>query len=366
MGNLGEVVRLFLKLGFIAFGGPAAHIAMMQEELIEKRRWISNQEFLDLMGATNLIPGPNSTEMVMHCGYHRAGYAGLVFGGMAFILPAVLLTGLLAVFYVSFSHLSVLEPILAGIKAAVMIVIAGALYKLSKKSIKNVALMVLAVVGIIAYLLGLHEVLTILGCGILYLMYTNGKNHAIALPLLFAPMFGKIATSGGIFWIFLKTGAILFGSGYVLLAYLDADLVQRLEWLTRSQLIEAIAIGQFTPGPVLSTSTFIGYILQGWKGAVLATVGIFLPSFFFVALISPHVKKIRKYKWASKLLDGINVGAVALMAVVTVEMGVDIFAGWKPILIAAISAILWFGVGYKNTMVHVLGGGLLGYFLGFL
>jgi len=366
MSKLSEVIRLFLKLGFIAFGGPAAHIAMMQQEVIQKRKWMSEQEFLDLMGATNLIPGPNSTEMIMHCGYHRAGYAGLYLGGLAFILPAVLLTGLLAVFYVSLSHLSALEPILLGIKAAVLIVILGALYKLGKKALKNIALMALGVIAIVAYFLGLHEVLTILGCGILYLMFKSGKNHSLALPFLFAPLFGKVVTSGGLFWIFFKTGAILFGSGYVLLAYLDADLVQRLGWLTRSQLIEAIAIGQFTPGPVLSTSTFIGYLLQGWKGAILATLGIFLPSFLFVTLISPHVQKIRKFKRASVLLDGVNVGALALMAVVTFQMGVEVLTTWQPIAIAAFSGILWFVLDYKNTLVHILGGGLLGYLLSFL
>ncbi|MEL6770582.1 MAG: chromate efflux transporter [Bacteroidota bacterium] len=390
--RLGELARVFFKLGVIGFGGPAAHIAMMEDEVVERRRWLSRQHFLDLIGATNLIPGPNSTEMTMHVGYARAGWVGLAVAGTSFIVPAALSTGLLAWAYVEYGTLPAVEPFLVGIKPAVLAVILGALWRLGKKAIKGWMLAVLAALVSVLLVAGLSEIAALvlggvagmLGLVALRRRSTNedppedndsdASDEAKAsikrgwLALLPIPA-GLVqataaATAAVPLWklglFFLKVGAVLYGSGYVLIAFLEGDLVNDYGWLTQQQLLDAVAIGQFTPGPVLTTATFIGYVLGGVPGAVVATVGIFLPAFVFAGLLHPIVPKLRTSPWTAAFLDAINAAAVALMAVVTVQLGLDVLTGWLPVAIFAVAAVL--ALRYKvNAAWLVLGGALAGW-----
>ncbi|WP_268122935.1 chromate efflux transporter [Roseivirga pacifica] len=367
-----EVVQVFFKLGLIAFGGPAAHIAMMEQEIVEKRKWMSRQHFLDLVGATNLIPGPNSTEMTMHCGHERAGWRGLFLAGASFILPAVVLTGLLAWLYVTYGEVPAVEPFLYGIKPAVIAIIIGAILKLGKKALKNWQLGVIGAAVIAASLFGLNEVLAILGAGVLGLLWfgiiqnPNSANLKSFAPFLLFSL-GNLSAEGisttKLFLVFLKIGAVLFGSGYVLVAYLDGELVEKLGWLTRQELLDAIAIGQFTPGPVLSTATFIGYQINGVWGAMAATAGIFLPSFFFVLLLNPIVPKLRNSKLAAGFLDAVNIAAVGIMVAVTFNLCQNILVDWKTALIAILSTIVTFKFKKVSALWIVIGGALLGFVL---
>lgn len=376
-GRLSEIATLFLKLGFIAFGGPAAHIAMMEEEVVNRRKWMSRQHFLDLVGATNLIPGPNSTEMTMHCGHERAGWKGLFVAGACFIFPAVTLTGLLAFLYVEYGTIPAVEPFLYGIKPAVLAIILAAILKLGRKALKGWQLGVLGVLVVAASLLGVHEITAILVAGLVGLLWLGlpkamsgtTSNGPAFLPALFfgsGTALGAAVSNSKLFLVFLKVGAVLFGSGYVLVAYLDAELVEKLGWLSRSQLLDAIAIGQFTPGPVLSTATFIGYQINGWEGALLATLGIFLPSFFFVLLLNPIVPRLRKSVWAAGFLDGVNIGAVGIMVAVTFRLGEAILTDWKSGLIFLLGIAFTFGPKKAGAVALVLGGALLGYLLSLL
>lgn len=304
-GNIKEVAALFFKLGTIAFGGPAAHIAMMEEEVVNKCKWMDRRHFLDLVGATNLIPGPNSTEMTMHCGHERAGIPGLFVAGASFIFPAVVITGIFAWLYAEYGQLPAVEPFVFGIKPALAI-IASAVIKLGKKALKGWELGILGGLVLAVSFLGVNEILALLSAGVIgaIYFYSKSKVHTglksfIPFALFQLPV-AVTATNISqlkIFWSFLKVGAVLYGSGYVLFAYLDSELVMN-GWITRQLLIDAVAIGQFTPGPVLSTATFIGYQMGGIWGALAATIGIFLPSFVFVLLLKPLVPKMR----ASKLL----------------------------------------------------------------
>lgn len=370
--ELNEVAKVFLKLGFIGFGGPAAHIAMMEEEVVSKRKWMSRQHFLDLVGATNLIPGPNSTEMTMHCGHERAGWPGLFVAGACFIFPAVLLTGILAYLYMEYGQLPAIEPFLYGIKPAVIAIILAAIYKLGKKALKTWQLGMIGLAAILASFLGVNEITAILAAGFIGLIWfgilQNDKGHKLNsfFPLIFLQMgTASLAAISNtkLFLVFLKIGAVLFGSGYVLVAYMDAELVEKLGWLTKSELLEAIAIGQFTPGPVLSTATFVGYQINGFWGAFVATAGIFLPSFFFVLILNPIVPKLRKSTLASGFLDAVNIGAVGIMIAVTFRLGEDILVDWKVWLIALLSIIISFSFNKVNAFWIVIGGALLGYFL---
>ncbi len=365
--KLKEVALVFFKLGCFAFGGPAAHIAMMEDEIITKRKWMSREHFLDLIGATNLIPGPNSTEMTMHCGHERAGSKGLFVAGIAFIFPAVVITALLAYLYVSYGNLPEVTPFLFGIKPAVLAIIAAAILKLGKKAIKTTELIVIGILVLIAALLGVHEVVALLGAGVIGTLYFYLKSKAtttkaiIPVPLLLSSLLLKTSALQ-VFWTFLKVGAILYGSGYVLFAYLDAELVTK-GWLTRTELIDAIAVGQFTPGPVLSTATFIGYQLSGFWGALAATTGIFLPSFLFVLILNPFVSKMRSSKILSYFLDTVNVAAVAVMLSVLITMSIDTLTDWRAIGIAGISAFFIFSKWKISVMWLIAGGAILGYFL---
>ena len=382
-GGLGEVARAFLKLGVVAFGGPAAHVAMMEDEFVVRRRWISRQHFLDLIGATNLIPGPNSTEMTMHVGYERAGPRGLFVAGACFIGPAVLLTGLAAWAYVRFGSLPAVEPLLVGIKPAVLAIILGALWRLGRKAVTGWRLAVLAAAVAAAVLAGLGEVWALLAggaVGAVWLRASGRPDSGAAdrlLPILFlqggaqtagAQAAGAAVAAGAaavslpkLFWFFLKVGSVLYGSGYVLVAFLEGGLVDDYGWLTQAQLLDAIAIGQFTPGPVLSTSTFIGYVVGAGggvgpvAGAAVATLGIFLPSFLFVWVLNPLVPRLRQSAWLSAALDAVNAAAVALMAAVTLELGADVLVSWPAVLIAVASAVAV--LRFKASVVYVVAGG---------
>ncbi|MEX2399606.1 MAG: chromate efflux transporter [Rhodothermales bacterium] len=385
-GRLSEIARLFLKLGIIAFGGPAAHIAMMEDEFVTRRKWISRQHFLDLIGATNLIPGPNSTEMTMHVGYERAGWPGLFTAGASFIFPAVLITGFFGWMYVEYGALPEVEPFLYGIKPAVIAVILGAVWKLGRSAVKGwrFAIMGLAVAGVV--LAGVGEVPALLAGGAIGMLwlrfvgYDSSRTAGRFIPILFLQQArdttgaaaGAVGAAGAaavasvslwkLFFFFLKIGAILYGSGYVLVAFLEGGLVQDYGWLTQAQLLDAIAIGQFTPGPVLSTSTFIGYVIEGVPGALVATLGIFLPSFFFVLILNPLIPRMRDSAWVAAFLDAVNVAAVALMVAVTVQLGVGTLVSWPAWVIAALAAVLALRFNV-NAAWLVLGGAVLGWLL---
>ena len=375
-GNLREIASVFFRMGAVAFGGPAAHIAMMESEIITKRKWMDRQHFLDLMGATNLIPGPNSTEMTMHCGHERGGTVGLFVAGISFIFPAVIITGFLAWLYGEYGTMPEVEPFIAGIKPTVLAIIAGAIYKLGKKALKSVELGILGILVVAVTILGANEILALLGAGILWMLYyqiktgiksdsedKKVKKGFLPLILLKAPIVaGANATTLKIFLSFLKVGAILYGSGYVLFAYLDAELVTT-GWLSRQELIDAIAIGQFTPGPVLSTATFIGYQLGGFWGAAAASAGIFLPSFLFVLMLNPLIPKMRQSKVLSQFLNAVNIAAVAIMVSVLFEIGRESLVDWRAIVIAAVSFAVTFGMKKVSVMWVVLGGAILGYLL---
>ena len=359
--NIKEIISVFLKLGLIAFGGPAAHIAMMEDEIIRKRKWMDHQHFLDLMGVTNLIPGPNSTEMVMHCGYERGGWKGLFAAGFSFITPAVIITCILAWAYQEYGTLPEVQPFLYGIKPAVIAIIISALYKLGKKALKNWELGVLGAMVVAACLLGVHEILALFSCGLLgvilfYVKKSTGKTYSFFPIIPLAVGMSKL----NIFLSFLKVGAILYGSGYVLFAFLDAELVST-GILSRGELIDAVAVGQMTPGPVLSTASFIGWQLGSWQGALLSTLGIFLPSFIFVGLINKHVHKIRKSPLLGAFLDAVNIAAVAVILAVCIEMGKESIMDWRTALIALLSLGFVFGLKKMNAAFIVVLGSIIGY-----
>jgi chromate transporter len=330
---LREVALLFLKLGTIAFGGPAAHIAIMHQEVVRRRGWLDEQHFVDLVGATNLIPGPNSTELAIHLGYRRARWWGLVAAGVCFILPAFLIVLTLAWAYVRYGRTPTAAGLLYGIKPVVIAIIGWALLSLVRTAITGLLTGLVAVAALAGYLLGVNELLILAAGAVAVLLarapatWLGQGGLPMLLPILAAgqvrfpdPTAGQLTR---LFMVFLKIGSVLYGSGYVLLAFLRGDLVERLGWLTQSQLLDAVSIGQLTPGPVFTTATFIGYLVAGLPGAVLATVGIFLPSFVFVALLTRIVDRIRDRAWSAALLDGVNAAALALMAGVTVQLGRD-------------------------------------------
>jgi chromate transporter len=375
--SLKQLALLFLKLGTIAFGGPAAHIAMMEDEVVRRRRWLSREDFLDLLGATNLIPGPNSTEMAIHIGHRKAGWAGLLVAGGCFILPAFCIVMGFARAYVKFGSLPQFSGILYGVKPIIIAIVIQALWSLGRTALKTKLLLAIGVFGVILSFLGINELLILLGGGLVACVWQwvvskksrpNLFSFLSASPLILileiTSATGAMASFGlwQLFLFFLKVGSVLYGSGYVLLAFLRADLVERWGWLSESQLLDAIAVGQVTPGPVFTTATFIGYLLSGPTGAFVATVGIFLPAFFFVAVSGPLIPRIRRSLMASAVLDGVNAASLALMAVVTYQLGRSALVDSITLILAAVSAILLLGFRI-NSMWLVLGGAIAGILL---
>jgi chromate transporter len=359
--ELGEVAGFFLRLGLTAFGGPAAHVAMMEREVVAKRGWLSREAFLDLLGATTLIPGPGSTQMAMALGWRRAGWAGLALGGCCFILPAAGITLALAWAYVRFGRLPQVHGLLYGIKPVVLAIVAQALWSLGRTAFRRRALMLLGALALAAALVGVHPVLVLFGAGLAAVWAGGRRSGALAAAPAALPLAGAAAapTLGALLLFFLKIGSILFGSGYVLLAFLKADLVDHWHWLSQGQLLDAVAAGQVTPGPVFTTATFIGYLLGGFPGAALATAGIFLPSFAFVALLGLLVPRLRGDPGMGRFLDGVNAGALALMAAVSLTLlGSAVVDPWTLMLgCAALGALLRWRI---NPAWLVLAGGAAG------
>ena len=360
---------MFLKLGCIGFGGPAVHIAMMEEEVVRKRAWMDHEHFLDLVGATNLIPGPNSTEMTMHIGHERAGWKGLIVAGCCFILPAVIITAFFAWLYQQYGQLPQVQPYIYGIKPAIIAVVVVLMINLGRKALKSIELGVIGILAALTVLMGVNEIYVLFGGGLLgiiiYMLKRSGKTANGFSPFVLLQIHGSTAinlSNFKTFLTFLKIGSILYGSGYVLFAFLDAELVSK-GLLTKQQLIDAIAVGQFTPGPVFSSATFIGWQLGGPGGAVAATVGIFLPSFLFVALLNPLIPRLRKSKIMSAFLDTVNVVSIAIILSVIVEMGRSTLSDWRTIVIAVVSFIVTFYFKKLNTAFIILGGAILGYIL---
>ena len=380
-GRLREIAALFFKLGVIGFGGPAAHIALMEDEVVEKRAWLSRERFLDLVGVTSIIPGPNSTEMAIHLGFLRGGWIGLLLAGGCFIFPAVTLTTILAWAYMTYGAIPEVAHLLYGIKPAVLAVILGALWRLGQKAVKGWRLSFLGLAVMLVALTQFSGVLALIGGGIIgmfWLKMTRSKDRghmAVIAPvagagtgLTMLASQGAVAASGPTLWalglFFLKIGAILYGSGYLLIAFLEEELVHGYAWLTQEQLLEAIAIGQFTPGPVLSTAAFIGYIVSGGKlsWALVAAGAIFLPSFIFVAALNPLLPRLRESEWVASFLDAVNVCAVGLMAAVTIELGYLTLDSIPKMAIAGIASILilWRNVG---AVWLVVGGAIAGWII---
>ena len=367
--SLKEIALCFLRLGTVAFGGPAAHIAMMEEEFVRRRTWVSRADFLDMLGASNLIPGPSSTEMAIHIGHQRAGWRGLAVAGICFILPAMLMVMVFAWAYARFGSLPEIQSGLYGVKPVIIAVILQALWGLSRAAVKNAFLAVVGLAATIAALAGLNVLVVLLAAGLVAIARMaisepgfSSRRASLAFLLPSSALSAAAPVSlAALFLVFLKFGAVIFGSGYVLLAFLQADLVTRRHWLSQAQLLDAVAVGQVTPGPVFTTATFIGYLLGGVPGAVIATIGIFLPGFLFVAASRPLIPRIRASKIAGAFLDGVNVGAVALMIAVTWQLSRAALVDLPTAAIGIASAI---GLIYfQLNSVWLLGGGAL---LGFV
>jgi len=378
-GALGEIARVFLRLGTTAFGGPAAHVAMMEEEVVRRRAWLPREDFLDYLGATNLIPGPNSTELAIHLGFRRGGWPGLLVAGACFIAPAALIVGALAAAYVRYGSLPQAAGVLYGIEPVVIAVVLQALWGLGRTALRTRRLLLVGVGAALLAALGVDELLVLALAAAATLLDAwirreekgaGSVPRPLAVPVLpWTRGAGAVAAAAAptavpvgpwpLFAVFLKIGSVLFGSGYVLLAFLRSDLVERLGWLTERQLLDAVAIGQVTPGPVFTTATFVGYLLGGPAGAAAATLGIFLPAFVFVALSGPLVARIRASPLAGAALDGINAASLALMAVVTWTLGRAALVDLPTVALAVVAAVLL--VRYRvNSAWLVLGGGVLG------
>ncbi len=362
-----EVAALFLRLGFTAFGGPAAHIAIMRDEVVKKRKWITEQEFLDLFGAANMIPGPTSTEMAIYLGYRRVGWMGLVLAGVCFILPAMLIVMILSWAYIRYSTTNWATGILYGIMPVVMAIIAQALWGLGMKAVKNWLTGVIGLCAVILFMLGINILSILLFAGLIVMISENlSRINKIPIAGILIPFVGLSFLAAStpfsltlLFLNFLKVGATLYGSGYVLLAYLRADFVLHLGWLTDKQLIDAIAIGQITPGPVFTTATFIGYLLDGIPGALIATLGIFLPSFIFVGISSLFIKRIRNSPWASSFLDGVNAASLGLMLAVSIQLASTALIDPITIGIAVICLIILIRFQTNSTWL-IASGALIG------
>jgi chromate transporter len=364
MSNLTEVAALFLKIGFTAFGGPAAHLAIMHDEVVTRRKWLTDEEFLDLVGTTNLIPGPNSAEMAIHIGYLRAGWPGLIMGGLCFVVPATLIVLFLSWLYVRYGNLPQAGWLLYGIKPVVIAIISKAIWTLGRKALKDRFLFLMGVIVLALYFFGINEIALLFAGGVVVMLITNWRRLRTPSPSILIPFSGiglaQVATSFSLpllFLTFLKIGAVWYGGGYVLLAFLRGDFVLRLGWLTDQQLIDAVAIGQVTPGPLFTAATFIGYLLGGTSGALLATLGIFLPSFIFVAISNPLIPRMRSSVWMSSLLDGVNASSIGLMAAVTFQLACSSLSDLFTTLTAIVSLALL--LRYKINSTWLIAGGAL-------
>jgi chromate transporter len=378
--SLIELALVFLRLGATAFGGPAAHIAMMRAEFVDRRKWMTEAEFVDLVGMSNIIPGPSSTEVAIFVGFRRAGWLGLFIAGSLFILPAALIVTAIAAAYVRFGHLPQASGILYGIKPVIIAVVAQAVWMLARTAIKGPVGAGVGLICFAACFFGCPPLAVLFGAGVVMgLRGWLSQPHRTVKPLI-----GLAAIVGGLlaipaaltliepvrqpgpvrltslFVVFAKVGSVVFGSGYVLLAFLQGDLVSRLHWLTPAELLDAVSVGQFTPGPVFTTATFIGYLVAGPKGAAVATIGIFLPAFVFVALAGPLVRRIREYAAGGAFLDGVNAAALALMANVTWQLGRAALGDWVALGLAVVSAVLLFRVRINSAWL-VLGGAVVGF-----
>jgi chromate transporter len=370
---LREVMALFFRLGVIGFGGPAAHIALMREEVVKRRKWVSDERFLDLLGMTNLIPGPNSTEMAIHLGYTRAGWPGLVAGGVCFIAPAMVIVWTLAAGYARYGGEPQVGWLLYGVKPVIIAVVVQAIWGLLRTAVKGTLLAAVALAVLALSLMGLNEIALLFAGGLVVPLARGLRGAwAAAAAAPAATLLGAAAPAAAqgvtavapaslatLFLTFLKIGSVLYGSGYVLLAFLRNDFVERLGWLTDRQLLDAIAIGQFTPGPVLTTATFVGYLVGGGAGALLATVGIFLPSFVFVAASRPLLPRIRASRWTAAFLDGVNVAALGLMGAVTWELGRAALVDWLTALLALVATAMLVRLEVNSAWL-ILGGGVGG------
>lgn len=372
--RLWEIAAVFLKLGTLAFGGPAAHIAMMDDEIVKKRKWLSREHFVDLIGATNLIPGPNSTELAIHLGLERGGIPGLFIAGTCFILPAMLIVLAIAAAYGKYGVLPQVDALLAGVKPVIIAIVTLALIRLWKTAAKTSLAVAVVIAVAAASLLGAPEIPMLLASGALYTLWHNrakvGRAALLLNPLAFSALPGAAAATGmqagasygSLFLIFLKIGSVLYGSGYVLLAFLESEFVEKLSVLTQKQLLDAVAVGQFTPGPVFTTATFIGYIIDGTPGAITSTLGIFLPAFLLVLILNPIIPKLRSSSWVSGMLDGVNAASLGLMAAVTVKLAQASLDSIFTVVAFAIS----FGVMYRfklNSAILILAGAAAGWIL---
>lgn len=368
-----EIAFMFLKLGITAFGGPAAHVAMMDEEIIKKRKWVSSESFLDFYGVTNLLPGPNSTELAIHLGYERGGWLGLIIAGVCFILPAMMIVTALAAVYVSYGSLPEISGIMNGIKPVIIAVILQALLRLGKSALKNKSSIVLFLFTIALSYFGYSEIFLLFLSGIIMMLIVNRRKLRRSDLSLFIPttsvslvayssiMINKFSLSS-IFLTFFKIGLVLYGSGYVLLAYLESYFVETYGVITTNQLLDAVSVGQFTPGPIFTTATFIGYLLHGVPGAIVATIGIFLPAFLFVGLLNNILPVLRRSSWAAGILDGVNVASLAFMAVVSMKLVAAAIVDLPTAVLAIISIFLVFKYNINSAWL-VLGGGLIGFFI---
>ena len=376
-GRLSELARLFLRLGVTAFGGPAAHISMMRDEVVARRGWLSDQHFLDLLGATNLIPGPNSTEMAIHIGYVRAGWRGLIVAGACFILPAMIIVMGLAWAYTQFGTTPRAAALLYGVQPIVIAIIAQALWGLGRQAVKGPLTAVIGLAVFSLYFTNVDPIALLIAGGLTVMIVANARRlrsgwasgliappSGLGLPVFVASRATHFVSAShvdlaALFLSFLKIGSVLYGSGYVLLAFLHTEFVERLGWLTDRQLLDSVAVGQVTPGPVFTTATFIGYVLGGAPGAIVATIGIFLPAFVLVAISNPFIPRLRRSPWAGSLLDGVNVASLGLMAAVTVQLAQTAFVDILSVALGVVAAILLMRFKINSTWL-VLGGALAG------
>ena len=369
--RLGELAQVFLRLGLTAFGGPAAHIALMDHEVVQRRQWLTREELLDLLGITQLIPGPNSTELAIHIGYQRSGWLGLWVAGSCFILPAMGLVWGLAALYAQYQTFPQMEWLMYGIKPVIIAIVGQALIKLGWSAIKGQLTLLAAIAALVGYRLGWSEIMMLIGLGLLVMGIQQGIENRQGMGLFLGlgmTELAQIPSPKGVnspngltvFWFFLKIGSVLYGSGYVLLAFLQRELVENYHWLTPQQLLDAVAIGQFTPGPVFTTATFVGYLLAGNIGAIAGTVGIFLPAFLLVGLVHPWVNRLKQSAWVRGFLAGVNAASLGLMAGVTITLGQSALVDYLTVGLCLLSGLLLWRFSLNSAWL-ILGGAAIGW-----